>query len=509
MMGRMILALALSLVMTHVATADGLTPDQQKGKEVYDKRCAGCHGAEGGGDGPAADRLRPMPRNFKAAKYKFTFNQFGKLPQDSTIARWIADGLPGTSMPGWKDLLSEQDIRNVVAYIKTFSKKFERAEKAGERPAPIKIGSPPKWTEDDIKRGRELFQKNCEKCHGEAGRGSGPSSVGLKDDLGDRIWPRNLTKGWTFRGGSAPGDIYRTVAGGITGTPMPAHLSASPEEKGAMTEDEIWKVAGYVSSIVQRERPQITEVVVSKFAIGALPDDPKDERWSHVEPRYFPMVSQIIEGDRWFKTTLESVFVRSMYNDKEIAILVEWDDPSKSPLPQPNEQFPENEPDALAIQLPTAIPSGMEKPYFLGGGEKAPVTLWKWANGQEPEVLLGKGILKTAKAPGERQTVKVKTDYAAGHWRAVFTRPLKAAAPDDLTFEPGKYIPIAFSAWDGNNGEKDEKRAITIWYWLLLEPPTEMTVYLFPVFAGLLVAAGEAVLVIRTRTRNNGKGLKS
>ena len=36
----------------------------EKGKKVYFKRCVWCHGVEGGGDGPSAERLYTRPRNF-------------------------------------------------------------------------------------------------------------------------------------------------------------------------------------------------------------------------------------------------------------------------------------------------------------------------------------------------------------------------------------------------------------------------------------------------------------
>lgn len=501
-MKTLILTLTCVIALSQAVTAAELTAEEQKGKVIYDKRCIGCHGETGKGDGPAADRLRPRPRSFKVARYKFTFTEFGKLPQDSTLVRWVTEGLPGSSMPAWKDILNEDEIKSVVSYIKTLSRKFARAKKKGRTPKPISVGAPPKWTEADIKAGRELFLKNCAKCHGDEGRGSGPSAIALKHDLGDRIWPRNLTKGWMYRAGNKPEDIFRTLATGITGTPMPSHISLDPEEKGAVTIDEAWKVVGFVDSIVVRGRPNTKEVIFSKFVEGDLPKDSKDERWSALTPGYLPLVSQIIEGDRWFKTTLESVYVRSMYNDKDIVILVEWDDRSNSPLDKANEKFPENEPDAMAIQLPTVIPTGMEKPYFLGGNADTPVVLWKWTNGKGAEVLSSKGILKQEKMSDENQVLSVSTSYKAGRWSALFKRSLKGSTEDDLTFEPGKYLPIAFNGWDGSNGEKNEQRAISIWYWILLEPPKTMTVYLFPAFIGLLIAAGEVALIKKAKNKD-------
>ncbi len=474
-----------------------LTAEQaENGKPIYEKLCIGCHGERGKGDGAAANFLRPRPRNFKIARYKFTYTMYGKLPKDSTIFNAIAVGLPGTSMPGWEDTLTDDQIWDVVAYIKTLSRKFTRAEKKKRYPKPIEIVDVPKeWTGEDIKQGYELFKKNCVKCHGVTGLGSGSTAVALKHDLGDRIWPRNLTRGWVYRGGNEPKDIFRTIATGITGTPMPAHLET-------MKPEDIWKIVGFVNSIVKREPPRVSEVIISRYVEGGLPKRPTDKKWDELPLEYIPLVSQIVEGNRWFTTTLESIYVRSFYNNDYISILVEYDDPSQSPLETPIEMFPENEPDSFAIQLPTIIPTGMEKPYFLNGDDDAPVNLWKWTNntnGNGADALLGKGITNAVLMDESSQNITVKSVYDNGRWKIMFTRKLKVGQESNLDFEVGKYIPIAFNAWDGNNGEKNEQRAISIWYWLLLDSPSSMNVYLFPLIIGLMIAGGEVWLIFKAK----------
>lgn len=484
--------ISLALLLPQPAQAELTAEQAEKGKVIYEKRCIHCHGVTGKGDGPSADRLRPRPRNFASGMYKFTYTEFGKLPQDSTLFTRVSEGLPGSSMQAWKGILKEDDIWNVVAYIKTFSRKFARDKKRGRVPKPIEIGTPPQWTDADREEGKKMFLEKCEKCHGKTGRGSGPSAFGLTDDWQDRIWPRNLTKGWLYRGGNSPEDIYRSIITGITGTPMPGFADTFKPEQA-------WKIVGYVDSIVERKRPRVKEVVVSKFLEGDLPTDPMDERWNTLERRYFPLVPNITEGERWFKPTLESVDARSYYNDKEISILVIWDDRTASPLPAVSDKYPQNGPDAIAIQLSPTIPTGMEKPYFLGGNAKGHVILWKWTNGEKPGVLIGRGILNQTAMPDENQIVTVTAKFVEGQWRAVFKRSLIGPTEDDLTIEVGKYIPIAFNGWDGNNGEKDEKRAISIWYWLLLEPPFSAKIYLVPLLVGLLVAAGEVALVVKAK----------
>lgn len=81
-----------------------------KGKTVYVKYCAGCHGTEGKGDGYKL--LGADPANLTSPSIK-------KKP-DSSVLKTIHEGNP--NMPSWKVRLSEQDSRAVLAYIRTLSK---------------------------------------------------------------------------------------------------------------------------------------------------------------------------------------------------------------------------------------------------------------------------------------------------------------------------------------------------------------------------------------------------
>src|SRR2546421_8382005 len=98
--------------------------DTTRGKTVYVKWCAGCHGDGGAGDGTAAAHMLPRPRNFTGAIYKIRTTASGQLPTDADLMRAIDEGLAGSAMPAWKGRLSDAERRNVAAYIKTFSSFF-------------------------------------------------------------------------------------------------------------------------------------------------------------------------------------------------------------------------------------------------------------------------------------------------------------------------------------------------------------------------------------------------
>ncbi|HET8580501.1 MAG TPA: cytochrome c [Nitrospiraceae bacterium] len=83
----------------------------EAGKIIYEQRCAVCHGPQGRGDGPEAPFLSPRPGNLVSAGTS--------VKSDADLLAVIANGKPRTAMPAWKDLLTEEQQRNVLAYIRT------------------------------------------------------------------------------------------------------------------------------------------------------------------------------------------------------------------------------------------------------------------------------------------------------------------------------------------------------------------------------------------------------
>ena len=123
----LVVAGMVTLALSPARAADG---DAEKGEAIYGKRCLQCHGDEGDGLGPAAERLNPPPRDFTLGIYKIKSSAFDDdLANDADLFRMVRDGMPGTAMPGWSDLLSDQDMWDVIAYVKTFAELEGKPEK--------------------------------------------------------------------------------------------------------------------------------------------------------------------------------------------------------------------------------------------------------------------------------------------------------------------------------------------------------------------------------------------
>jgi len=81
-----------------------------QGAEIFRTHCQTCHGSQGHGDGPAGGSLDPKPQNL--AKLQ-------EIAADDFLFWRISAGKPGTSMVAWKGILSEEQIWQVVSFIRT------------------------------------------------------------------------------------------------------------------------------------------------------------------------------------------------------------------------------------------------------------------------------------------------------------------------------------------------------------------------------------------------------
>jgi cytochrome c oxidase cbb3-type subunit I/II len=209
---------------------------RQRGRAVYTRRCAGCHGLEGDGNGPAATFLSPRPRDFTAGVFKFRTTPSGVLPTDDDLFRTVSHGIRWTAMPPWHEVPAGDRLA-AIAWIKTFSERWKEA-----REPAVALGTPPPASPALVARGRELYaQAKCAECHGETGRGDGPSATQLKDDFGRPIRATDLARG-QFKGGARVTDVFRTMTLGLDGTPMPSFADS-------MTGEERWAISYHVLSL--------------------------------------------------------------------------------------------------------------------------------------------------------------------------------------------------------------------------------------------------------------------
>jgi mono/diheme cytochrome c family protein len=247
------LILGILLVLPILASAQEshigkLSGHPGAGRELYFRYCWGCHGFRGDGNGENAPYLNPTPRNFVAATFKCRSTVTGTLPTDEDLYNSIGRGFNTTNMPSWIEL-TDQNRADLVAFIKTFSPRW-KTEKAG---VPITIPPETKVSVESIKHGQELFQKlECWKCHGQEGRGDGPSASTLTDSNDQPIRPYNFAVGSRFKCGATNEDVYKIFITGVDGTPMPSFADV-------IKPDEAWDLVHFLRTLqITHKSPELT-----------------------------------------------------------------------------------------------------------------------------------------------------------------------------------------------------------------------------------------------------------
>lgn len=81
-----------------------------EGAKIYRTNCETCHGPQGHGDGPAGQSLDPKPQDLSEVQ---------KFAGDDYLFWRISAGKPGTSMVAWKGILTEEQIWQVVSFMRT------------------------------------------------------------------------------------------------------------------------------------------------------------------------------------------------------------------------------------------------------------------------------------------------------------------------------------------------------------------------------------------------------
>ena len=224
------------------------------GRDIYVMACVMCHGVDGKGDGSVgpmlSPRRAPQPRDFTSAEFKFRSTPSGQLPTTADLFRTVTEGVRSSGgpmtiglrghriMPSFRYMLPAQRLE-VIEYVKSLNRRFwERREIKT-----VAVPAAPPVTPERLIRGKQLYaDTECLACHGERGRGDGPSAPTLKDHRNLPIAATDLTRPERFKNGDRPEDIYRTLVTGLTGTPMPSYADS-------LEPDQVSDLAFYVLSL--------------------------------------------------------------------------------------------------------------------------------------------------------------------------------------------------------------------------------------------------------------------
>lgn len=111
----LMVAFTLSTFDSGLSTAaPARAADDSLGSQLFESRCAFCHGAEGKGDGVAGKALDPPPVDFTSA-------DFWKTMTPEKLRDAIMNGKPGTAMVPFRKTLKPEEIDALVQYVQNFA----------------------------------------------------------------------------------------------------------------------------------------------------------------------------------------------------------------------------------------------------------------------------------------------------------------------------------------------------------------------------------------------------
>lgn len=503
-------------------------PPREFTAALYAQHCAACHGPEGRGDGPAADRVHPAPRDLVEEPYRFVTASRQGVDFEESLRRVIEEGIPHSSMVGFRGVLSDKEIAGLVSYVADM-----QADPWDEEP--MDLGRRPPVTSGTIARGANLYDTlGCTSCHGPGGRGDGPDAATLLDSLERPVRPSDFSTG-VFKSGPDPEDLAGTIMRGVPGTPMTGYAQAleGANPDGSRNLSDTWALVDFIRQLPSAaSRGEGAIPSGASIAVASAPDeemvaDPGHVAWLGVEPvpvRLYPIWER---GEKPVRLSL-----RAVRTDERVAIALEWKDATRDVRKGPN-VFP----DAASVMfslsgeippIPMAVP--------MEGAPEVPVNLWHWqahrqaaASAQVQPVMalnaeqarswyrymasdaeevrsgeggeeegeprlpsfatagdvgnplaermlanrpvlesnaLGFGTLTLQQA--DRQGVQGSAVWSGGVWRVVMSRTIETGEEGDVDFTRSR-VPVAFGVWDGSKGDRDGVKLITGWHWLTME----------------------------------------
>ncbi len=126
-----------SIRTKHVAQIQDLRPDVVEGRIIFQENCAECHRSDGRGGG-SVPRLQAYP-----------------VGADKRFIDTVLNGRNSLGMPPWEGLLTEEQIRSVLEYVRALAPSIE-----------VSAGAPPE------EQARQIFSQVCVTCHGREGSGT-------------------------------------------------------------------------------------------------------------------------------------------------------------------------------------------------------------------------------------------------------------------------------------------------------------------------------------------------
>ncbi len=202
-------------------------------RERYELLCARCHGEKGDGMGGIGLNLTAFPRLFSLNAGYFRLSARDKLKTS------VENGIPGTAMPPFKNVLSEVEIDDSLDEIESRFVQIPPNDKVTDIPVPKKA-KPLK------KSAIILYDSLCARCHGVKG------DRAVQTVHNRYPQPRNL-RNTAYISAVSDNHLFRVISRGVPGTRMKAYKVAVPgtnvRTKETLKNEDIWSLVDQVRKL--------------------------------------------------------------------------------------------------------------------------------------------------------------------------------------------------------------------------------------------------------------------
>ncbi len=208
-------------ILDFLVTSSYFTLKKRDPKNLYMALCQRCHAADGNGMGIIYKNLSGLPRPF------LKNSDFYRSVPQSRIIKSVESGIPGSAMPPYDKILSKAEIDSLLTLIFDSFIGLKRDDKKKFATLPPEQKNPLA-----TKHTKKLYMKNCLRCHGKFGTGTGP------EYLEHTPRPRNFTNN-VFFNDIEDKRIARSIYDGVPGTSMPPFKTIVPD-------NELWNLVTMV-----------------------------------------------------------------------------------------------------------------------------------------------------------------------------------------------------------------------------------------------------------------------
>lgn len=215
-------------------------PSLNNPQEIYQNLCLRCHGDKGDGHGQIATYLDPYPRDFTNVGF------MNSKPEDRLVNS-IKNGVEGTSMPAWGKVLTDEQIKGVLAYI---NQNFTKEARTEIKPKSVPETNPVADSRESVTRGETIYLQRCTGCHGRKADGKGPNSL----DILPR--PRNLLNAG-FINTASDKRLFEAILYGVQGTAMPPWIDYG------LSKEDVGDLVNYLRSLNKNRKDVLSANLVA------------------------------------------------------------------------------------------------------------------------------------------------------------------------------------------------------------------------------------------------------